>query len=238
VHLLAHSQYIGGSLVRVVALLVEKAARDVVVERRLEGLLGIVEERREAVPAGGSEGARGIHKASEGHRDALIGSVVEGLRVHHIRGRVVQGLLAALVAHGAIALHGGARVGTDAGAEAVDTSEVGLDVGAPLAGHPGVAAVLETDSGVGREHRGAASRRDIECIATRIRADAVVVDLVEIIVAVPSKGLLFGGTGHPLLIGVFLLGRLVQCVVGHSTLFLFRKRKSVLGVNILCFSHE
>lgn len=209
--LFAHTQYIRRSLVRVVALLVEQAARDVVVERRLEGLLGIVEEGCEAVPAGGSEGARGVNEACEGHGDALIGSVVEGLRVHHIRRRVVEGFLAALVAFGAIALLVRPRVGTDAGAEAVDTPQVRLDVGAPLAGHPGVAAELEADRGVGREDGGAASRRDIESIPTCIGADAIVIDLVEVVVTIPSQGLLFCGTGHPidLLIGVFLLKSLI-----------------------------
>ena len=197
---------------RVVALLVEQAARDVVVERCLEGLLGIVEQGREAVPAGGPEGARGIHEAGEGHGDALIGSVVEGLRVHDVRRRVIQGFLAALVALGAIALLVRPRVGTDAGAEAVDAPQVGLDVGAPLAGHPGVAAVLKANRGVGREDGGATGCRDIEGITACVGADTVIIDLVKIIIAIAGKGLLFGGTRHPidLLIGVFLL------VVIHS----------------------
>jgi hypothetical protein len=206
--LFAHTKNIGAALVRIVALLVEQTARDVVVERRLEGLLGIVEERCEAIPAGGSEGARRVDEAGEGHRDARIRCIVEGLGVHDVGRRVVEGFLATLVALGAIALLGRPRVGTDAGAEAVDAPQVGLDVGAPLAGNPGVAAVLEADRGIGREDGGAASRRDIESIAARIRADTIVINLVEVVVAIPSQGLLFCGTGHlmDLLIGVFLLG--------------------------------
>ncbi len=49
--------------VRLALLLVEKAGRDKVVERRLESFLGVVEEGLEPVPAGGSEGARRVFKA-------------------------------------------------------------------------------------------------------------------------------------------------------------------------------
>ena len=61
---------------RIVELLVDVSARDKEVEGRLKGLLGIVEDRVEAIPACGPQGTRGVHKTGEGHWYHLIGGVL------------------------------------------------------------------------------------------------------------------------------------------------------------------
>lgn len=165
--------------VRVKDFFVEGSARNEKVKGGLKRLLGIVKDRVEAVPARGPERTGGIDEAGKGHGDNLVGGVHEGHLVHDIGLGVVEVLVA-----------------FDAAAEAADAHQVRLDVGAPLGLGPRGAALLETDSGVGGEDGGATGRRGVQSVAAGIGADAVVVDLVEIIVAVAGQGLLFRMKGH------------------------------------------
>jgi len=165
--------------VRIIDLLVEGSARNEKVERRLKGLLGIVEDRVEAVPARGPERTGGVDEAGKGHGHDLVGGVHERHLVHGVGSGIVEVLVA-----------------LDAAAEAADAPQVRLDVGAPLGLGPRSPALLETDGGVGGEGRGTAGRRGVQGVAAGIGADAVVIDLVEIIVAVAGQGLLLRVKGH------------------------------------------
>lgn len=101
---------------RVINLLVEIATRDEEVEGRLEGLLGIVEESVEAIPAGRPQSTGGIYEASKGHWHDFVGSIDEGQLIKH----VLVGIIEILVI-------------TNTAAETADTAEIRFDVGAPLA---------------------------------------------------------------------------------------------------------
>ena len=165
--------------VRIIDLLVEGSARNEKVERRLKGLLGIVKDRVEAVPARRPERAGGVDEAGKGHGHDLVRGVHERHLVHDVGLGIVEVLVA-----------------LDAAAETADAHQVRLDVRAPLGLGPRGAALLETDGGVGGEGRGAASRRGVQGVAAGVGADAVVVDLVEIVVAVAGQGLLLRAKGH------------------------------------------
>ena len=159
--------------VRIIDLLVEGSARNEKVERRLKGLLGIVKDRVEAVPARGPERTGRVDEAGKGHGDDLVGGVHERHLVHDVGLGVVEVLVA-----------------LDAAAETANAHQVRLDVGAPLGLGPTRSALLKTDGGVGGKGRGTTGCRGVQGVAAGIGADAVVVDLVEIVVAVAGQGLL------------------------------------------------
>ena len=165
--------------VRVIDLLVEGPRRNEKVKRRLERLLRIVEDRVEAVPSCGPQCTGRVDQPGKCHGHDLVGCVRQRHLVHGICGRVVQVLVA-----------------LDAAAEAADAHQIRLDVGAPLGLGPRRPALLKANGGVGGEGRGATGRRGVQGIAVGIGADAVVVDLVEIVVAIPCQGLLFCVKGH------------------------------------------
>ena len=91
--------------VRIIDFLVEGSARNEKVERRLKGLLGIVEDRVEAVPARGPQCTGRVDEACKGHGHDLVGGVHERHLVHGIGLRIVE-----------------VRVALDAAAEAPDAS--------------------------------------------------------------------------------------------------------------------
>ena len=101
---------------RVINLLVEIATGDEEVEGRLKGLLGIMEESVEAIPAGRPQSTGGIHEAGKGHWHNFVGSIDKGQLVKH----VLVGIVEILVI-------------TNTTAETTDTTEIRFDVGAPLA---------------------------------------------------------------------------------------------------------
>lgn len=164
---------------RIINFLVEGSARNEKVKGGLERLLGIVEHRVEAVPARGPERTGGVDEAGKGHGHDFIRRIHEGHLVHGIRLGIVEVLVA-----------------LDAATETADAHQVRLDVGAPLGLGPRSAALLETDGGVGGEGCGATGRRGVQGVAAGVGADAVVVDLVEIVVAVAGQGLLLRVKGH------------------------------------------
>lgn len=103
------------TLMRIIDLLVQSPCRNEKIKRCFKGLLGIVEEGVEAIPAGGSQSAGGIYEAGKGHGHDFIGGVYEGQLIH-------------LVAHGVIQV----LVVPNTCAEAADPAQIGLYVGAPL----------------------------------------------------------------------------------------------------------
>ena len=154
-------------LVRIVDFLIQSPARNKEVEGLFEGLLGIVEECVEAIPTGGSQGARRVYQAGKGHRHNLIGGIDKGQLVHVVGIGIVQGIIA-----------------LDAAAEASDAAQIGLHVRAPLGLRPARPTQLKTNRGVGGEGRGTTGGRGVQLIASCIRTNAVVVHLVKIIVAI------------------------------------------------------
>ena len=100
---------------RVINLLVEITTRNEEVEGRLEGLLGIVEEGVEAIPAGCPQSTGWIYEAGEGHWHNFVGSIDERQFIKH----VFTGIVKILVI-------------TNTAAETADTTEIRFDVGAPL----------------------------------------------------------------------------------------------------------
>jgi len=166
-------------LVRIVDFLIQSPARNKEVEGLLEGLLGVMEEGVEAVPASGPQGTGGVDEARKGHRHDLIGRIDKGHLVHIVGVRIVQGIIT-----------------LDAAAETSDTAQIGLHIRAPLGLGPARPAQLKTDSGVGGKGRGAACGRGIQLVTACVRADTIVVDLVEIIVAVARGRLLFDRAAH------------------------------------------
>lgn len=174
---------------RVIDLLVQRPARDEEIEGGLEVFLGLVEHRVEAIPAGRPQSAGGIYQAGKGQGHHFVGRIDQRDLVHAVRVRIVEILVI-----------------TDLAAEPTDAAQIGLHIRAPLPFWPTGSAHLKTNRGIGRKGRGATGCRGIQSIATRIRADAVVVHLVKVIVLVARGRLLFCRAAHsPLSVGYELL---------------------------------
>ena len=101
--------------VRIIDFLIQRPARNEEVEGRLKGLLGLVKERVETVPAGCPQSAGGIHQACKGHRHHLIWRIHERMLIHRVRIGIVEILVI-----------------TDTTAETPDAAQIGLHVRAPL----------------------------------------------------------------------------------------------------------
>lgn len=112
-------------------LLVEKTGRDEEVERCLEGLLGLMVQREETIPAGSSECAGRVVETVEVGAEILIRGVLKRSIVEFIGLGIVVNLLC-----------GAGGITTDTSAEVVDTTEIGLYLRAPRALEPGVAVLL------------------------------------------------------------------------------------------------
>lgn len=164
---------------RATGLFVKAARRYEKVKRRLKGELRLVGQRLPAIPARRTERTGRIVEAVEDRGERLVGGGTERRVVHAVRVRVIQ-----------------TPVALDTLAETVDALEVGLNVRAPLAGDPGITALLDADRRVHREGRGAIRRRRIHIVAEGVTRDTGVINLVEIVKFGSCQGLLFDGQGH------------------------------------------
>ena len=165
--------------VRIIDLLIQRATRNEEVKGLFKGLLGIVEDGVKAIPAGGPQRTGGILEPGKVEGYNLIGGVLKRHLVHQIGRRIV--------------LNG---VALDAATEAADALQIGFHIGTPLSLGPGGTAHLEANGGICGEGGGASGCRGIQLIAHGIGADAVIIDLVEIIIAISCKRLLFCGATH------------------------------------------
>ena len=75
---------------RIVFILIEITRRNKEVKWCLKGLLGIVEDRIEPIPARRPQCTGRIHESRERHRNHLVGGILKGHLVHHVRGRIVE----------------------------------------------------------------------------------------------------------------------------------------------------
>jgi hypothetical protein len=100
----------------------------------------------------------------------FIGSILKRHLVHQIGRRIV--------------LDG---ITFDAAAKAADALQIGFHIGTPLSLGPTRSAHLEANGGICGEGGRASGCRGIQLIPHGIGADAIVVDLVEIIIAISCK---------------------------------------------------
>jgi hypothetical protein len=170
------------SPVRIIDLLIQIATGNKEVKGCFKGLLGIMEEGVKAIPAGGSQSARRIHEACEGHWHNLIGGIDQGDLIHSVFIGIIEVLII-----------------TNATTETADPTKIRLYIRAPLSLGPTRSAHLKANRGIGRKGGGAACRRSIKLIAPCIGADAIVIYYVKIIVFVACRGLLLCWTAHSLL---------------------------------------
>ncbi len=112
-------------------LLVKKASRYEEIKGCLKGLLGLVVERDETIPAGGSECAGRVVETIEVGTEVLIRGILQRCVIELISLGVVVDFLCST-----------GRIATDTCAEVVDTAEIGLYFRAPGALEPGVAVLL------------------------------------------------------------------------------------------------
>ena len=114
--------------------LVETAARDEEVERRLEVQLRVMQETLPAIPARSPQSARRVGEAVEGQGRVLIGSIHEGGVRYGIRSGIVQKI-----------------IGAPLGRRAANTTEAGLHIRLPLSLRPTRTRLLDTEGGIDRE---------------------------------------------------------------------------------------
>ena len=164
---------------RIIGLLIQRTTRNEEVKGLFKGFLGIVEDRVKAIPAGGSQRTGGVLEPGKVEWYNLIGGVLKRHLVHQIGRRIV--------------LDG---VAFDAATEAADALQIGFHIGTPLSLGPTRSTHLKPNGGICGEGGGASGCRGIQLIAHGIGADAVVIDLVEIIIAISCKRLLFCGATH------------------------------------------
>jgi hypothetical protein len=112
-------------------LLIEKARGDEEVEGCFEGLLGLMVQREEPIPAGSSECTRRVVETVEVGAEVLIRGVLQRNVIEFVGLGIVVNLLC-----------GAGRIPTDTSTEVVDTAEIGLYLRAPCALEPGVAVLL------------------------------------------------------------------------------------------------
>jgi len=129
---------------RVINLLIQVTTGNKEVKGSFEGFLGIVKEGIKAIPAGGPQGARGIHETGEGHWHDFIGCIDERHLIHLILHWVVEILVI-----------------TNTAAKATDAAQIRFNIRAPLSFGPRGSTHLQADRGIGGEGGGASCRRGI-----------------------------------------------------------------------------
>ena len=151
-------------------LFVHITGRDKEVKGLFKGFLGIMEDGVKAIPAGGPQRTRRILEPGEMERYHFIRGIHQRHLIHLIRCRIILN-----------------RITFDAAAETADTLQIRFYIRAPLSLGPGGAAHLEANGGICGEGGRASGCRGIQLIPHGIGADAVVIDLVEIIIAISCK---------------------------------------------------
>lgn len=179
-------------------LLIQHSRRNKMIKGRLKGLLRLVRKWDPAIPARGAERTRGVVDPLEQLWKALIGGRSKGHLIQLVGVRIVQSLITA-----------------DTAAEAVHALQIRLHIRAPLGIGPTCSRLLNPGSRVHGETDRAVRIRRIQIISERVRSDAHIIDLVEIVKLWACECLLLHRECHFSL--VVRVDGVKGCAGGHKT---------------------